>query len=79
MEYPIVIKNSRGVEVDRVANADTANAVLYGDLSARDGGQYTIEVPEGEEWDRAALLINGEIRLQADCWGFVILDRLVRV
>ena len=79
MEYPIVIKNNAGTVIDRVANADSAVTVLYGDLKARGREQYIVEIPDGPEWDRAAGWIAGEIRLNTDCYGLIQLDRVVRV
>jgi len=79
VKYPIVIKSNAGGIIDRVANADSAVSVLYGDLEARGREQYTVEVPDGDQWDRTALEIAGEIRLNADCYGLVLLDRVIRV
>jgi len=76
---PILIETADGRFVDRVSNWETAESVMWGDLSTRPAVGYVAYIPDWPEFDWAITYLTGQCRLQADCWGFDRLDAIRRV
>lgn len=63
-EYPIAIYSQDGELIDRAGNVESAESVLYGDMSDHDGSPRTIYAPENDI-QRLEYLA----KINADCWN----------
>lgn len=61
--YPISIYSSDGELIDRAGNVESAESVLYGDLSQHDGSARTIFAPDAD-----IARLESLARINADCW-----------
>lgn len=72
-EYPYLIIDADGQLIDAAGNVESAESVLYGDLSYHDGRARVVRVPMGDDDALARLRYAAEIN--ADCFGLP-LDRV---
>ena len=65
--YPIAIYSSAGELIDRAGNVESAESILYGDLSAHDGHARVIFAPPQDVGRLESLA-----RINADCWDIPV-------
>lgn len=66
-EYPILVYRGDGTLIDAAGNRESAESVLYGDLSDHDGQPRIVQVPQ--EMTDLIEYLQWAAETNADCFG----------